>query len=93
MRKSEDYCAWLREAGWRVKQQRAGKVPGVYKIAITAVRPDRRRRDLDNLIKPISDLLKAAGVIEDDHLCEMITARWVTAGEGVSVRIEPAGVE
>ncbi len=67
-------------------------IKGPYKISITAARPDNRKRDLDNILKPISDLLKTMGAIEDDHLCEMLTARWVTSGDGVTVRLEPAGI-
>lgn len=91
--KSRRYVDWLLEAGLKVKSQHPGKIEGQYKISIQAVRPDKRRRDLDNVLKPTSDLLKSLGVIEDDHLCELITARWVTYGEGIYVRLEPAGVE
>lgn len=91
--KSASYVAWLHDAGWIAKSQRPGSVRGAYKISVHAVRPDKRRRDLDNLAKPISDLLTTIGVIDDDCHCEMLSMRWVTAGEGITVRIEPAGVE
>lgn len=91
--RSRKYVDWLTEAGIEAKMQRAGKITGPYKISITAARPDKRKRDLDNLLKSISDLLKSIGAIEDDHLCEMLTARWATSGDGVSVRLEPAGIE
>lgn len=91
--KSGKYQAWLRSAGLYAKSQRPVGIVGKYKIGIQAVRPDKRRRDLDNIIKPISDLLVLVGVIEDDSDCEMITARWVTTGDGIVVRIEPAGIE
>lgn len=93
MIKSAEYVAWLLEAGAEARRQQAGKIMGTYKLSITAARPDKRKRDLDNIIKPVSDLLKSIGTIEDDCLCEMITARWVTTGDGVAVRLEPAGVE
>ena len=93
MRLSDAYQRWLTSAGYIANAQRAGKMTGRYKLSIQAVRPDRKRRDLDNIIKPISDLLVRLGTIEDDCNCEMINARWVTTGEGVHVRIEPAGVE
>lgn len=32
-----------------------------------AYRPDRRRRDLDNIRKAVNDALEAAGVIDDDE--------------------------
>jgi crossover junction endodeoxyribonuclease RusA len=91
--KSRAYVDWLLEAGLQAKSQRAGSIKGPYKLSVTAARPDKRKRDIDNLLKPISDLLKSIGAIEDDYLCEMISARWVTNGDGVAVRIEPAGLE
>lgn len=91
--KSDEYTDWLREAGWQVMAQRKGGISGPYKISIQAVRPDKRRRDLDNIIKPINDLLKSVGAIDDDSLCELVSARWVTAGDGVTVRVEKAATE
>ncbi|MDE2099586.1 MAG: RusA family crossover junction endodeoxyribonuclease [Patescibacteria group bacterium] len=93
MRKSDEYERWLRDAGFIALAQKPGRLQGPYKLSIQIRRPDRRRRDLDNAIKPISDLLASVGIIENDCLCEMLSARWVTNGEGVTVRIEPAGVE
>ena len=91
--KSAEYRAWIKEAGWAVKAQRPGQVSGPFKISLNAVRPDNRRRDLSNLLKATEDLLQAVGIIEDDCLAEMIIMRWVTTGDGICVRIEPAGVE
>lgn len=93
MRRSDEYLAWLDEAGWQAKSQRVGSIRGPYKISIQATRPDKRHRDLDNILKPTSDVLQHVGIIENDHLCEMLVARWVTNGEGVTVIIEPVGVE
>lgn len=93
MRKSDEYTRWLTEAGWRIKEQRPGRIEGPYKLSIQAVRPDKRRRDLDNLLKPVSDVLQSVGVIADDCDCELITARWVTVGHGIHVLIDRAGVE
>ena len=93
MRKSAAYVAWLLEAGAEVRRQKPGKIEGPYKIFITAARPDKRKRDLGNLEKATSDLLQSCGVISDDCHAEMITMRWVTQGDGIGVRIEPAGVE
>lgn len=93
MRRSDEYMQWLRDAGWHVKSQKPGSIQGPYKISLQAVRPDKRKRDLGNLEKPISDLLQHLGVIHDDCECEMIIARWVTIGSGVQVLLDPAGVE
>lgn len=74
--KSEGYTAWLTEAGWLVRSQRALLVPGRYRLSLIATAPDRRARDIDNLVKPVSDLLKKAGVIEEDSLAKSVFAEW-----------------
>ncbi len=93
--KSSEYQAWLTDAGFLarvVTNNTHSHVPGPYILTLHATRPDKRRRDLDNLIKPIGDLITSIGLVEDDSKCEMLFARWVTTGEGVYVRIEPAEV-
>lgn len=85
--KSAHYKRWCEEAGWEARRQRAGKVAGPYALYITACRPDARKRDLGNLEKPISDALKTAGVIEDDHLCEKLTMCWGASGDTVFVTV------
>lgn len=74
--KSEGYKAWLTEAGWTVKVQRPVAILGRYRLALIAFAPDRRARDVDNLLKPVSDLLKACGVIEEDSLAKSVSAEW-----------------
>ena len=64
-----------------------------YKLSLHVVRPDRRRRDLDNLFKAISDALVLAGAIADDSLCGWIEARWVEAGNPCTVTIEALNVK
>lgn len=94
MRYSDKYKIWKDEAGWSAKSQTRERIAGPYKLAVQIVRPDKRRRDIDNFaFKAINDLLVSLQIVDDDHLCEMVTARWVTVGQGVTVRIEPAGVE
>jgi crossover junction endodeoxyribonuclease RusA len=87
--RSEKYRAWLSRASWEAKLQCPGKVIGPYELTMRVSRPDKRKRDLDNLLKPISDLLCTIGVIEDDSLCRRILAEWITEGDGMIVRIEP----
>jgi crossover junction endodeoxyribonuclease RusA len=93
MRKSDRYVAWLMLAAYEARQQPFKRVCGPYKLSIAVSRPNKRRADIDNKIKPVSDLLMHIGAIEDDSNCEMVSARWVTTGDGVQVRIEPAGLE
>ena len=74
---SKRYRDWILEAGRAVAAQVQGE-PKIdrYWLWIEAIAPDRRRRDLDNLLKPTSDLLKRAGVIQDDSLARAIIIHW-----------------
>lgn len=90
--KSKKYADWLTKAGWCLKEQ--GPLPnydGFLAISIEATRPDKRKRDLDNIIKPILDLLSTEGhaVMEDDSLVHSLSVRWREEGEGVSVHVWP----
>ncbi len=93
IRRTDEYEAWLEEAFYVAKAQRPEGVVGPYKMTILAKRPDKRRRDVDNIIKPIGDLIQKVGIVSDDCHCELALARWVTTGDAVTVRIERAGVE
>lgn len=46
-----------------------------------AVKPDKRRRDIDNLIKACADLLVRHGVVSDDSEMRSVSARWIPAGQ------------
>lgn len=81
--RSEEYRVWLRAAQWQiVAQAKRRKIEGRFKLTMIAIRPDRRRRDLDNLIKPTLDALVKAEVVKDDTLCEWIEAYWADPIEG-----------
>ena len=54
-----------------------------------AFRPDRRRRDLDNLLKALLDSMTHAGVMQDDALIEDLRVYWADeVGGMVKVTIE-----
>ncbi len=44
--------------------------PGPYSIFIRAFPPDKRRRDLDNILKPLLDSLTEYGAIGDDSMID-----------------------
>ncbi len=77
------YIKWLKEAESQWLLQRPSKSPkrieGRYTLDITLCRPDKRRRDLGNYEKVISDFLHLVGIIDDDNLSEKITLQWGTA--------------
>lgn len=80
--KSDEYKHWTAIAAWEIRRQIGPQavITKPFKIIIKVNRPDRRKRDLDNLIKPILDLIAHYGLIENDSLCHWIDARW--SGEG-----------
>jgi len=91
MYRSAEYLAWLEEAGWMIKEQTKNQICGSYIIHISATKPDKRRRDLDNLLKATSDLLVKAKIIEDDSDCKAIAAEW---GEhGIPMVVTIYGIE
>lgn len=77
-----------------------GQVQGPLEIQIMAIAGKgwRKNRDLDNLAKPLIDLLKHTGVIEDDNstIVKKITL-WMEQPEkgenaGVVITVMPLGV-
>jgi len=89
---SPEYAAWKKDAAWTVAAavSQQGRVEGPYELVIAVRKPDRRKRDLDNLFKPISDALVAGGAIKDDSECAAISAAWNPDLQApVSVMITP----
>ena len=72
-------------------QRGAKHLDYALQVTIAAYRPDRRRRDLDNLLKAILDSLTHAGVMEDDCLIVDLRIYWEDdVGGMVKVTIEGA---
>lgn len=58
------------------------------KVEYFIARPDRRRRDLDNLGKALCDILKKCGVLNDDSQIVDVRFAW-REGKGVEAHITP----
>ena len=63
-------CALLGGGGMR-KPPSCGRIA----LAMDAFPPDHRRRDLDNIQKPVLDALEHAGVYEDDSQIDLLVTR------------------
>lgn len=62
---------------------------GQLKVEIEAFRPDKRRRDLDNLLKATFDGLAHAGVYEDDSQIVDLHIYWAKdIGGMLKIKIE-----
>lgn len=92
--KSKHYREWIEEAQRVIREQAPACVHGDYRLTLIATRPDRRARDIDNLIKPVSDALATAGVIANDCRAQSVLAAWSAAAPdktaGVHVVLEAA---
>jgi len=60
---------WVEEAVWTLRQAKGTRPPIQNEVAVFVIAwpPDRRRRDLDNLLKAILDALVKAHIVQDDH--------------------------
>lgn len=88
--KSKEYTDWIALAAWEMRAQLGPKkvITEPFKFTVRANRPDKRKRDLDNILKPILDLLGHYGIIENDSLCHWIDARWKGEGRWVTIQLE-----
>jgi len=92
--KTTKYQRWLKEIGSILKSQGIVKISGPVSVTLLIVKPDRRKRDLDNLGKAIFDALVLYGVIDDDSLIEKITMEWVSDNlGGCFVEVKSVGQE
>lgn len=92
MHRAKTYTDWRKAALWGLAGQAKGKrVAGPYTMLVEVVAPDKRRRDLGNLEKAVSDLLQAAKLIDDDCLCREMTLRWVEKGPECMILLKTYG--
>ena len=87
MYRSPEYVAWQDEALWMIKSQTKQSIAGPYILHLAAVRPDKRYRDIDNLLKASGDILQKSGVVANDKDCRAIAAEWVEEGPPMLISV------
>lgn len=95
---TDKYKSWQEEAGYMLKQQCCDYrtdhqwvlFSGPVAISLHFTRPDKRKRDLDNLLKAPIDLLVKCNVIGDDRQVEKIEASWSQDTPGVGIVVSKA---
>ena len=90
----KDISTKINKAIWELHLQNEKK--GVFfdkpvEVFITFILPNRRRRDLDNIMKTLGDCLTYANIIKDDNLIYKQTLEkfHIKGKEGVVIRIKP----
>lgn len=91
--RSQRYDSWIQEAGTEIMRQRPSKCAGRVVLFFEFGEPDRRKRDVSNLIKPVEDLLVKHGIIEadDSSIVRGVHASWSEAVEGCRITVEQVG--
>jgi Holliday junction resolvase RusA-like endonuclease len=91
--KSTPYKRWVKTAMVSMLPQRPKPIAGRVTVEITC--RTNSRRDIDNIIKPVLDLLVRSELIEDDRMVQKVSAEWVDRPVGrfgeVEVLITEAG--
>lgn len=90
MYRSKRYLEWLGECALALELENRPEIDYPFNIEIVVGRPDRRRRDLDNLAKPILDCLQHCMIIKDDCHNQQMSLMWSNEIEGCKVTIWPA---
>ena len=87
MARSPAYKAWLTEGGWLLKQANPPTMPKRTPVCVVICAFMNRRRDLDNIAKPVLDLLQHAAILPNDNWVDQILLlRSETKGDHCSVR-------
>ena len=88
MYRSKNYTEWLRDCDFALKPYKGfHKISTSVAVTILASRPDKRRRDLDNLAKPLLDVCQKYFIVDDSQVSKL-EMYWVSEGEGVQITIK-----
>lgn len=88
IRRSDAYTSWIKDAGWRLMEQRPGRIGGRYVLDLGL--PRESGMDLDNGLKTLQDFLQLHGVIRNDRNAERIGIWWQDETPEAVVVVAPA---
>ena len=84
---SPKYRAWQTETQWMLIEQGPSRIAGPFHASILVSRPDKRKRDIDGLVKCCLDAIVKAGIVEDDSLAESVSIAWAPGIVGAQVSL------
>lgn len=83
--KTPEYSEWLTKCHFELRRQGGWHVPGHVRVRLSYCR-SQTKADLDNLAKPVLDLLVQAGRIQDDrNVVELHAAYGQTKGTVIEI--------
>lgn len=88
--RSDRYLTWSVAAGWDIKAQHVAHIAGPVAVTL-AIEEKKGRRDLDNLCKPVLDLLVEHRILDgdDSKTVRAIALTWSSEVKGCRVTIQP----
>ena len=88
MRLSERGRKYKDQAYLQMLEQKVAKgLTGRIEVLIDAYPPDRRKRDLDNILKPLGDVMQEYGVFLDDEQIDILIIRRRGKGGCVDIHV------
>jgi crossover junction endodeoxyribonuclease RusA len=85
---------WFEEAGYAIKSQTRKRKPITSDLEISIYLYTARKQDVDNILKPILDLLQKQGVIENDaQIYRLLVEKFKCKVAEQRVEIELMGYE
>lgn len=92
---TDRYASWKRETDWAIRRKPnlrgnpgAPTIAGTVTVCFSLRRPDKRQRDLDNLLKALGDTLTRNHIIEDDSKIVDLRIRWTGEAFDGAVMVE-----
>lgn len=83
--RSEPYLRWITQANGHWLEQKPKlkikRIDGLYTLHVVYCPPDKRSRDLDNLVKCLNDFAQGAGIVLNDAQCRELHLVWGSAEE------------
>ena len=86
---SKRYKEWHNQAMWQLEG--FGRLKPPYELICTFYFKDNRKRDLDNALASICDLLQDAGIIDNDNWQDLRSVKAIAGGvskEAPRVKVE-----
>ncbi|WP_457634683.1 RusA family crossover junction endodeoxyribonuclease [Persephonella sp.] len=88
----KDVSLKINKVIWELQLQNENEpIDKPVSVEIIFILPNRRRRDLDNIMKTLGDCLVYAGILKDDNLIyrQILEKKIIKGEEGVIIRIYP----